>query len=93
MVELQSKKEKIQDLGLDKIQEFFKLSKKDVGGLKPDILKHLYNMARLGMQFEKEMNISKRATENNYLRIGQIITENKGELKKYIEKTMPSYQK
>jgi len=50
-------------------------------------------MARLGMQFEKEMNISKRATENNYLRIGQIITENKGELKKYIEKTMPSYQK
>jgi len=93
MVELQSKKEKIQDLGLDKIQEFFKLSQKDVGGLKPDILKHLYNMARLGMQFEKEMNISKRATENNYLRIGQIITENKGELKKYIEKTMPSYQK
>ena len=39
----------------------------------------------------KEMNVSKRATESNFLRVGQLIADNKEELKKYLKKSLPNY--
>lgn len=89
--EMDKKKVEIQNLGLDKIKSYFELDASTLESLDSDQLKHLYNMARLGMQFEKEMNLTKRATEMNFVRIGKLITENKEELKKYIKKSLPQY--
>jgi len=50
-------------------------------------------MARLGMQFEREMNISKRAVDMNYMRIAKLMMENREEMKHYIKKSLPSYFK
>ena len=87
----QDKKEIIQDLGLDKIKSYFELDKDELEDLSAEQLKHLYNMARLGMQFEKEMNLTRRATEMNFIRVGRLITENREELKHYIKKSLPHY--
>lgn len=89
---LNVKKEKIERSGLDRIQKYFDLDEEKLVELDSNILHHLYNMARLGMQFEREMNINTRAIEHNFVRIGKIITENKEELKKYIKRTLPQYQ-
>lgn len=89
---LEDKKNKIQELGLDKIQKYFDLTLDDLKQIDPHILKNLFNMARLGMTFEKEMNLNKRSSEMNFLRVGRLVTENKKELKKYIKKTLPNYQ-
>ena len=88
---LSEKKEEIQDMGLDKIKNYFELGTEKLVNLKAEQLKHLHNMARLGMQFEKEMNLTKRATDMNFVRVGKLITENKEELKKYIKRTLPEY--
>ncbi len=88
---LEQKRSKINSLGLDKIESYFDLSAEQLQNLDAEQLKHLYNMARLGMQFEKEVNVSQRATESNFIRIGAIITENKEELKQYIKRTLPQY--
>lgn len=88
---LEEQKVKIQILGLDKIKDYFEIPQQQLEQMDTDVLKHLYNMARLGMQFEKEMNVTKRATEMNFVRIGKMISENKEEIKKYIKKTLPQY--
>jgi len=90
---IETKKETIRDKGLDKIEEYFDLNASKLEGLDPEILKHIYNMARLGLQFDKEMNVTKRATENSYLRISKMVTDNREELKAYIKKTLPQYCK
>ena len=81
----------IQQKGLDKISLYFDLEMETLSTMDADSLKHLYNMAKLGMQFEREMNITKRSTEMNFVRVGKMITENKDELKKYIKRTLPQY--
>lgn len=81
-------KKAIQDLGLNAIQDYFKV---DLNTLDPKMLTHLHNKAKLGMQFEKEMALSKRAVEMNYIRVFKLIAEDKAELKKYIKKSMPQY--
>ena len=90
-VKMVEKKSEIQELGLNKIKTYFELDSKSLLDLEGEQLKHLYNMAKLGMQFEKEMNLSKRATEMNFVRVGRLITENKEELKKYIKRSLPHY--
>jgi len=91
MADLQTKKLTIQQMGLDKIKSYFELDTQILETLDAEQLKHLYNMARLGMQFEKEMNLTKRATEMNFIRVGKLITENRDELKRYIKKSLPHY--
>ncbi len=81
-------KEEIEKLGLQVIKDFFRI---DPSIIKPEILKVLHQKARLGMQFEKEYNLTKRAVEMNYLRIFKMISQDKKELKKYIKQTMPHY--
>ena len=91
--DLTAKRKVIQKKGLNKIEEYFDMSMEVLGGIKPEILKHLYNMARIGMKFESEMNVSKRATEMNFIRIANMVTENKNEMKRYLKETMPEYVK
>ncbi len=83
---LDEKKEEIEDLGLGAIKNYFGVVPKDMD---KNTLQHLHQKARIGMQFEKEMSLSKRAVEMNYLRVFKMISEDKKELKKYIRKTMP----
>jgi len=85
---LSEKKALIQDKGLNAIEEYFGINPQ---GLDKNTLNHLQQKARLGMQFEREMNISGRAKEQNTLRVLNLISANKTELKKYVKKTMPQY--
>ena len=82
------KKEEIQELGLNAIKEYFNI---DISALDKDVIKLLHDQAKLGMQFEREMNLSKRAVEMNYLRVFRLVAEDKKELKKLIKKSVPQY--
>jgi len=86
--DLQTQKEEIQSLGLNAIKEYFKI---DVSKLDKETLINLHNKAKLGMSFEREMSVSKRAVEMNYLRVFRLIAEDKQELKKLIKKSIPQY--
>lgn len=81
-------KEEIQQLGLNAIKEYFKI---DPAKFDKEFLFHLHSKAKLGMQFEREMSVSKRAVEINYIRVFRLIAEDKTEMKKYIKKSMPQY--
>ena len=86
--DLQVKKDEIQRLGLTAIKEYFNI---DSRNLDKEFLKHLHQKAKIGMQFEKEMSVSKRAVEMNYLRVFKLIAEDKQEIKKLIKKSIPQY--
>jgi len=81
-------KVEIEELGLGAIKDFFNVDPSD---LDASTIKLLHDKARIGMQFEREMNLSKRAVEMNYLRVFRLIAEDKKELKKYIKAAMPHY--
>ncbi len=81
-------KTEIQELGLNAIKEFFKA---DVDTFDKDTIKIIHDKAKIGMQFEKEMNVSKRAVEMNYLRVFKLVAEDRKELKKYVKASMPQY--
>ena len=81
-------KSEIQELGLNAIKEFFKA---DVDSFDKETIKIIHDKAKIGMQFEKEMNVSKRAVELNYLRVFRLVAEDKKELKKYVKQSMPQY--
>ena len=82
--DLQVKKEEIQELGLDAIREFFKV---DVEKINPKLIVLLHSKAKIAMQFEREMSVSKRAVEMNYIRVFRMVAEDREELKKYIKKS------
>lgn len=88
MDNLEEKKQEIQSLGLNAIQEYFKV---DVSRLDKETLHALHNKAKIGMQFEREMSVSKRAVELNYIRVFRLVAEDKAELKAYIKKSIPQY--
>ena len=90
-ITLAEKKMAINSKGLDKLNEYFNLSQSDLAKVKPDVLRHLYNMARIGMSFERQVNISRLADETNRIKIAKLITENKKELQAYIKRTLPQY--
>lgn len=85
---LELQKNEIQELGLNAIKDYFKI---DVSKLDKEIIRHLHQKAKIGMQFEKEMNVSKRAVELNYLRVFKLYAEDKKELKQLIKKSMSQY--
>jgi hypothetical protein len=88
MKNLETEKKEIQKLGLNAIREYFKI---DVGKFDAGFLKHLHQKATLGMTFEKEMNLSKRAVEMNYIRVFRLIAEDKKEIRRLIKKSIPQY--
>jgi len=81
-------KKEIESLGLNAIKDYFGL---ELEKIDPKILKHIHNRASIAMRFERELNIGKRAIENNYLRVFRLIAEDKKELKKLIKQTIPEY--
>jgi hypothetical protein len=85
---LELQKKEIQELGLNALKEYFKI---DVSKLDKETLSHIHNRAKIGMQFEREMNVSKRAVEMNYLRVFKLYAEDKKELKSLIKKSMNHY--
>ena len=82
------KRNEIQELGLNAIKDFFKA---DVNSFDKETITMIHQKAKLGMSFEREMNLSKRAVEMNYLRVFRLIAEDKQELKKYVKSSMPQY--
>jgi hypothetical protein len=82
------KRQEIEGLGLNAIKDFFGVNLKDAS---PEVIRGLHQKARIGMQFEREMNVSKRAVEMNYLRVFKLAAEDKQELKKYLRKALPQY--
>lgn len=89
--EKQSQKEDIEELGLKAIKEYFQLAQEQMDSLSPSVLHHLHHKAKLGMQFEKEVGVSKRAIEMNYIRVFRMIAEDKKELKNLIRNSLPKY--
>jgi len=89
--QLSELKLEIQEKGLHKIKAYFDFTPEELENLDTEVLKHLYNMAKLGMTFEREMNISLRSQEMNYLRISKVVSDSKEEIKRYIRKSMPQY--
>lgn len=88
--DLSEKKSELQSLGLQAIKDFFKV---DPATLDKNILTAIHNKARIAMQFEREMNLTKRSVELNYLRVFRLVAEDKAELKKLIKKSLPGYLK
>ena len=85
---LELQKQEIQELGLNAIKDYFKI---DVSKLDKETLTHIHNKAKIGMSFEREMNVSKRAVEMNYLRVFKLYAEDKKELKQLIKKSVSHY--
>lgn len=86
--DLDSKKKTIQEMGLKAIQDYFSI---DVNSIDKNTIAHLHNKAKIGMQFEREMSVSNRAVELNYIRVFRMIAEDKKELRKFIKLRMPKY--
>jgi len=81
-------KEEIQELGLNAIKNFFNVEPEK---LDKEFIKVLHEKAKIGMQFEKEMGVGKRAVESTYLRVFNMITTDPKEKAKYIKQSMPQY--
>lgn len=82
-------KQEISNLGLTSIKSYFLVDPSEITDEK--VLQHLLQKAKLGMQFEREMNLSKRAEEMMSFRIMKITAENKAELKAYLKKKLSQY--
>jgi hypothetical protein len=87
-IQLEIQKKEIQELGLNAIKDYFKINPAD---LDREVITILHNKAKIGMSFEREMNLGKRAVEMNYIRVFRLIAEDKKELRKYIKASMPQY--
>ena len=81
-------KTEIQELGLNAVKKFFNC---DPAKFDKDFLKVFHQQAKIGMQFEKEMGVGKRAVESTYLRIFNMLTTDPKQKAKYIKNTMPHY--
>lgn len=86
--ELDKKKEHIQELGLNAIEDFFKI---DIASIDPKLIGILHQKARIAMSFERELATSKRAVELNYIRVFREMAEDKAEFKRYVKKSLPQY--
>ena len=82
-------KEEIQNLGLGSIKNYFLVDPAEITD--KNVLTHLLQKAKLGMQFEREMSVTNRANEMMSFRIMKLTSEDKKELKEHIKKSMPQY--
>jgi len=82
------KKAKIQGKALKRLEEAFDM---DLEGIDPKQFEMSFKIGRLAMQYEKEMNLQKRAEENTTVRVLTHITKDPAEFAKYIKKSLPQY--
>lgn len=88
-VEIEVQKNEIETLGLGSLKQYLLVDPTSIGDDK--ILTHLLQKAKLGMQFSREMNVSKRAVEANTIRIFRLTAESKSELRSLVKKSLPQY--
>ena len=81
----------LEELGLSTLKEFWGLENGFIDSLSNKQVSVLVKKASLGMQFYKEVNVGKRATERNTLCVCTMISENKDELKKLLKQSLPQY--
>lgn len=89
--ELDEKKEEIEELGLNAIKGYFNLNDADLNNIPKHVLDHIHKKAKIGMQFEREMSVGKRAIEMNYIRIAKLYAEDQKELRGILKKSLPQY--
>lgn len=87
----EQKKGEIQELGLDAIKNYLGKGEKQLIAVEPKILNHMHQQAKIGMQFEKEININDRVKTANHIRVFRIVAEDKEELKRLIKEKLPDY--
>jgi len=81
-------KKDIRVVGLKALKDYLE---SNVEKIDKRVVQHLYQKAKLGFQFDKEMNVNQRSNENNRIRVFKIVSENKDELKEYLNATMPGF--
>jgi hypothetical protein len=81
----------LEQLGLETLKDFFDLDNGFVENLSSKQVALLIKKASLGMQFFKEVNVGRRARENNTLRVCTLIADDKEELKRLLKVSLPSY--
>lgn len=86
--DIEEKRKEIEKLGLDALKDYFGIDPEEFD---KETLNHLHQKAKIAMQFEREMGVSKRAVEMNYIRVFRMVAEDKEELKRYIKKAIPQY--
>jgi hypothetical protein len=82
-------KQEIQNLGLSSIKNYFLVDPTEITD--KTVLIHLLQKAKLGMQFEREMEIGKRTGEMMSFRIMKLTANDKNELRRYIKQKLPQY--
>lgn len=87
---IEEKKLEIEQIGLDAILRYFMIDPLEIDH---KILKVIHDKARLAMQFEREMMVSNRAVEMNYLSVFRLVAEDKKDLKMLIKRSLPQYLK
>ena len=81
----------LEELGLNALKEFWGLENGFIQSLSNAQISVLIKKANLGMQFYREVNVGKRASESNTLRVCTIIAKDKDELKKLLRSSLPQY--
>lgn len=89
--DFKKQKKEIEEVSLQRLKEYLELSDDEFGGLSKEQLTFITMRAKLSMQFEKEMNLTKRSVESNFIRVGKMIADDKKELREYLKKTIPNY--
>ena len=82
-------KDEIEDIGLTKLKEYLLIDPAQIKDAQ--VLIHFLHKAKLGMQFTREMNLSRRAVESNTIRIFKLTAESKAELKRLFKQSLPQY--
>lgn len=81
----------LENLGLEAMKEFWGLENGFIENLSNKQVALLIKKASLGMQFFREVNVGKRARDNNTLRVCTLVAEDKAELKKLLKASLPHY--
>jgi hypothetical protein len=87
--ELAIKETRLQGKAMDNLERFLDIE--NIDGIDAETLQFLSAKARIGIQIFREVNIGKRATENNTIRIYKEISLDKEQFKRLISKALPKY--
>lgn len=83
--------EELEQLGLESLKDFWGLENGFIETLSKNQVSILIKKATLGMQFYREVNVGKRASERNTLRVCTMIADDKKDLKKLLKASLPQY--
>jgi hypothetical protein len=81
----------IEAIALDRLKNYLGKDETQLIAMKPEVLRHILQQAKISLQYEKEMNVNNRVQAQNYIRVFKIVAEDKKELRKLIKKKLPEY--